>query len=435
MTGNERKGEKAGALGKHGKLGKLNRYGFQELTPVQSAIDQFFPMFGTLPAETVDMALSLGRIVAREVTAPNPIPPFPRSAMDGYAIRAEDTFGVTPSKPKKLRLVGKIPIGEYSDVALQPGQAVEIATGAPVPEGADAVIKVEDTREDGEFVEVFSALAPGKNVAPVGEDTPEGRVIAHAGCQLTPAHVGLLCAAGVDRVLVSRRPRVALIGTGDELLPPGVPLEPGKIHESNNAMNRALLSFYGAEVVEQEHLPDDLDEIKAAIVDGTGKADMVVCSGGTSVGTKDFLPRAVAEVGEVVVHGLGQRPGTPVLLGKVRGKPVVCLPGFPVANFIGVLKIAGPLVRYLQGATVLDPRKVAFGVVSRDVPVKGFGQVNHLRVKLEVTPKGYVVHPVKLAGSGVLRSITESDGFVEIPPESEGVEAGEVVKVYYHPFH
>lgn len=410
----------------------LHKHGFQDVTPLEEAIGKFFPLFPQLSAEIVSLDKALERCAANDIRAPNNVPPFRRSAMDGFAIRAEDSFSATPTNPKPLEIIGSIQIGEFKEIDLDHNQAVEVATGAPVPVSSTAVIKVEETKVEGSTVQIFNNLPPGKNIAPAGEDIAEGRVVLEAGTIITGAHVGLLAACGVPEISVRCIPRVIILGTGDELVPPTENLSPGKIHESNTVMTSVLLDHYGARVVETRHLPDDLSTIEDAIQSATQTADLVLCSGGTSVGRKDFLPQAVAELGEIIVHGVGQKPGSPVLLGRIHEKPVICLPGFPVANYIGIMKIAGPLIRHLQGAKERDPRKMVFGVLAKRVSAKGFGFINHLRVKLEETATGYQVHPVKLAGSGILRSITESDGFVEIPANCEGFEKGEVVKVYLH---
>ncbi len=410
----------------------IQKYGFQHLVPLETAINTYFPRFPMLQIEEFLLEHALNRILAADILAPINLPPFARSAMDGFAIKASDSFGATASKPKELDLAGEIPIGNVPKHDLKTGQAMEIATGAPLPPGADAVIRVEDTKVYGKRVKIFQAIPPQQNVTLEGEDVSKGVVVLRKGEEIRPDQLGLLRSLGIEKVKAARQPRLAFLATGDELIAPGNPLAPGKIYDSNNLMNSALLSRYGAQVVVQKILPDKPDVIKQEIQAVLNSIDVVVCSGGTSVGTKDFLPRVVQEMGEIVVHGIGLKPGSPVLLGIVSGKPIICLPGFPVANYIGVVTILGPLLRHLQGATKRDPRPIVYGQIAKNVSVKGLGRINYLRVNLQENETGYKVIPTKLSGSGILRSLVESDGLVEIPADVEGLEEGQIVKVFLH---
>ncbi len=413
-------------------VGGIQKYGFQHLVPLATAIATYFPRFSLLGKEEILLEHSPNRILGDDIIAPINLPPFARSAMDGFAINAKESFGASPSKPKLIDLVGEIPIGGIPVRDVGPGQAMEIATGAPLPKGADAVIRLEDTKVEGKKVKIFAAIPPQQNVTLEGEDVARGSLILHKGEEIRPDHLGLLRSMGLEKVSVARQPRVGMFATGDELMPPGQPLPPGKIYDSNNLMNSALLSRYGAMVVSQRLLPDNPSVIKQEILAGIETLDVVVCSGGTSVGKKDFLPQIVQELGEIVVHGIGQKPGSPILLGIINKKPVICLPGFPVANYIGIIAVLGPLLRHLQGALKRDPRPVVFGRIAKNVSVKGLGRINYLRVNLQETNDGYVIVPKKLSGSGILRSLAETDGLVEIPADVEGLEEGQVVKVYLH---
>jgi len=414
------------------QVGGIEKYGFQALVPLETAIAKYFPHFSALGFEDVLLEQALNRILGEDVIAPINLPPFARSAMDGFAIFAKDSFGASPSKPKLLDIAGEIAIGNVPQHELNEGQAMEIATGAPLPRGADAVIRVEDTKVEGSRVKIFQAIPPQRNVILEGEDVTAGSLILHKGEEIRPDHIGLLRSLGIQKLKLAKQPRLVLLATGDELILPGKPLAPGKIYDSNNLMNSALLSRYGAVVVTQELLPDDPAIIRQEVLTGSNNMDVVVCSGGTSVGKKDFLPQVLQELGEIVIHGIAQKPGSPILLGKVGGKPVICLPGFPVANFISIITILGPLLRYLQGALKRDPRPIVFGRIAKNVSVKGLGRINYLRVNLQETDTGYVIVPKKLSGSGILRSLVESDGLVEIPADVEGLEEGEIVKVFLH---
>ncbi len=410
----------------------LQKYGFQNFIPLDMAINQYFPRFAPLESEDVGLELALNRILGADIIAPINLPPFDRSAMDGFAINANDSFGASALKPKQLDIVGEIAIGDKPSYNLRSGQAMAIATGAPLPHGADAVIRVEETKAEGNRLKIFQAIPPQQNVSFEGEEVTKGAIVLRKGEEIRPDQLGLLRSMGMEKIKVARQPRLILLATGDELSPPGKLLVPGKIFDSNNLMNSALLSRYGAVVIAQKVLPDNPDVIRREILVAINAADAVVCSGGTSVGSKDFLPRVVQDVGEIVVHGVGSNPGSPILLGIISGKPIVCLPGFPVANYIGIVKILGPLLRQLQGARIRDPRPFVFGRIAKNVSVKGLGRINYLRVNLQETGAGFAIIPKALSGSRILRSLTESDGLVEIPADVEGLEEGQIVKVFLH---
>ncbi|KKN23544.1 hypothetical protein LCGC14_0903890 [marine sediment metagenome] len=361
------------------------------------------------------------------------IPPFDRSAMDGYALRAENTFGASPNNPKKIELIGTIEIGETSSLELKEKQGIRISTGAPIPEGADAVIKIEDTEIEDSTITLYTALVPGKNVSKEGEDIREGVQVLNKGIDIKAEHIALLTSLGYKNIKVITKPKISVFSSGDELLEPGDILKPGKIYNSNTPMVSSLVKLYGGTVIRAETVKDNKAIIKEKIMEAAGDSDIIIFTGGTSVGTKDYLPEIVKEIGDIITHGIAQRPGAPVLIGVISEKLIFCLPGTPVAAYISFLKIVGITIRKMLGSITIDPRIEVLSVISRDVPVSGLGFLHYLRVKIERSEENFIAHPVKLKGSGVISSLTESDGIVEIPPYQEGLKKGDKVTVKLFP--
>jgi len=410
-------------------LEKLRKIGFSKLTPLEDALETLFSHIHLNPIEEIEINNALNRILAIDMISEMDIPPFDRSAMDGYAILAEDSFGASPKNPKSIKLAGKTEIGESSTLKLNKGEGIRISTGAPTPEGADAVIKIEDTEIKNNLISLYISLPPGKNVSKKGEDIKIGTQVLDKGTELKAEHIALLTSLGFKRVKVRTKPKVSVFSSGDELLEPGDPLLPGKIYNSNTPMISALVKLYGGEVIRGETIKDDKNFIKNRLCNAAEDSQVIIFTGGTSVGTKDYLPEVIKESGTILIHGIAQRPGAPVLIGLLSDTLIFCLPGTPVAAYVSFLKIAGLAIRGLMGCSVLDPRIEMIAEISRDVPVSGLGYLHHLRVKIEKSDEKFVAIPVKLKGSGIISSLTESDGIVEILPYQEGLKKGEKVMV------
>jgi len=361
------------------------------------------------------------------------IPPFDRSAMDGYAIKAEDSFGASPKNPKKIKLVGTIEIGEYPRLRINRSEGIRISTGAPIPEGSNAVIKIEDTEIDKDIVNLYTSLVPGKNVSKRGEDLKIGTKILSDGVELKAEHIALLCSLGFNKVMVRTKPEISIFSSGNELIEPGEPLKPGKIYNSNTFMISALVNLYGGIVVRSETVKDDKESIKKKLFEASKDSQIIIFTGGTSVGTKDYLPEIMEESGLILTHGVAQRPGAPVLMGFLNDTLIFCLPGTPVAAYVSFLRITGPSIRKMLGCSVLDPRISINAKIAKDIPVSSLGFLHYLRVKLEKHNEEMIAVPVKLRGSGVISSLTFSDGIVEILPLQEGLKKGENVIVKLHP--
>ena len=414
-------------------LDKLKKVGFSRLISLEDAISKLEPFIKPNPIEEINIDMALNRVLARDVETALDIPPFDRSAMDGYALKATDTFRASPKNPRTVKLTGQIEIGESKDLEIKEGEAIRISTGAAMPRGADSVIKIEDTEVENEMIALFTSIVPGKNVSKKGEDVSKGTKILRKGTTLKSEHLALLASSGINTIKGSQTPTISIFATGNELIEVGNPLEPNKIYNSNNAMLSSLVRLYGGKITRNLTLKDDKILIEESLIQAGKDSQIIIFSGGTSVGTKDFLPEVVQENGRVLAHGIAMRPGSPILIGMHKKSLVFCLPGTPVAAYVGFLIFVGPTIRKLMGALDPDPRVEIMATIDRDVPVSTMGYIHHLRAKLTKAENEFIATPTKLKGSGIISSITESDGIIEIPPYREGLKKGEKVIIKLHP--
>ena len=412
---------------------KLRKIGFSKLTSLEDALAKLFSRLTLNDIEEIKTQDALNRVLGENIISEMNIPPFNRSAMDGYAVKAEDTFGASPKNIKKIKLIGTIEIGETSNLILNHGEGIRISTGAPIPIGANAVIKIEDTEIENNEISLYTALVPRKNISYAGEDINQGTQILNRGTVIKPEHIALLSSLGFVKIKVSIKPKVSVFASGDELIEPGNVIEPGKIYNSNTPMISNLVKIYGGVVVRGETVKDDKDAIKKKLIEASNDSQALIFTGGTSVGTKDYLPEIIHETGDVLVHGIAMRPGSPVLIGVLNEKFIFCLPGTPVAAYVCFLQIVGPTLKKILGCTILDPRIKIIAHLKKDVPVSSLGFLHHLRVKIDITENQIIANPVKLKGSGVISSLTESDGIIEILPHQEGLKKEEKVVVKLFP--
>lgn len=381
-----------------------------------------------------------GRIASEDVNAGMDVPHYRRSAMDGFAVRAFDTMGAGSNSPVLFKLGEKV----------EKGVCMRVHTGSAVPDSADAVVMLEDTMVHGDTVEVFSQLHPLKNVGEIGEDIRKGELIIIAGHMLRPCDIAVLASLGIEKINIMRKPIVAIIPTGEELVPRGtrVPGE-GEVYETNGLMASLYVRKWGGIPRLFDIVTDDPERIKQAIL-RVSEADMIIISGGTSVGKRDYVPAVVESLGMLQVHGVGISPGKPTALGFINKKPVVCMPGYPVAGMVALYFFARQALHKL--AHIPDgPERVIRAVLSEKIPgrtgFKTFARVKleplttYLRTQFETpleTPHlnagsgGRVVLkavPLATSGAGILSSVSKADGFVIIPENVEGKSKGEEVDV------
>jgi molybdopterin molybdotransferase len=404
--------------------------GFRDRAEVDAVLRLLDARVGRLPGEPVPLATCSGRVLAEAVVSAVDVPAFARAAMDGFALRAEDTFGADAYNPIPLSLVGEALPARPFGGTLQPGQAVRIMTGAPIPVGADAVLMAEVAQEQpGGRVLAREPVSPGRHVGRVGEDVAKGRAVLPSGRKLRPQDVGLIASIGVNTITVVARPRVAVLVTGDELLPAGSQPQGYRIVDSNSPMLAALVARDGGECLPARHLPDRYEAVRDAIRDAF--ADVILVSGGSSVGKEDHAPRAVAELGELAVHGVALRPASPTGVGfypsPERGRVVFLLPGNPVSCLCGYDLFAGRVVRRLGGRDwELPYRRVTLPLASK--VVSAVGRVDYVRVR--VTDDA--VEPIAVSGASILSTTVVADGFVLVERDREGFAPGESVEVWLY---
>ncbi|MFX1276579.1 MAG: gephyrin-like molybdotransferase Glp [Promethearchaeota archaeon] len=414
---------------------KLRKIGFAKLTLLEEALKELFSHIKLTSIEEIETSEALNRILAEDIQSNIDIPPFDRSAMDGYALKAEDTFGTSPKNPRTVKQVGRIEIGEKKDeLKIEEGEAIRISTGAAIPKGANAVIKIEDTEIKKDIITLYTPLVPGKNVSKKGEDIPIGTKVLEKGIEIKAEHVALLSSLGFKKIKVRMKPNLSVFATGDELIEVGKPLEPNKIYNSNSPMISSLVKLYGGNILREVTIKDDKKHLKDKLLEASIDSDIIIFTGGTSVGTKDFLPEVVEECGTILTHGVAMRPGSPILIGILnKGTLVFCLPGTPVAAYICFITIAGLALRKMMGCLKIDPRIEINVSIAKDVPVGRMGYVHHLRVKIEKSRDEFIAIPIKLKGSGIISSLTGSHGTIEIQPNQEGLKKGEQVFAKLHP--
>ncbi len=354
-----------------------------------------------------------GRINAFDVVADTDVPHYRRAAMDGFAVRASDTLGA----------------GSNSPIILTPGTGVErgkcavVHTGSPLPEGADAVVMMEDTVMHGDSIEIFTQVHPFKNVGEIGEDIQKGEVILKEGHRLRPCDIAVMASLGIRDIKVFRKPLVAIIPTGEELVPRGKEgLKEGEIYETNGLMAALYIQRWGGTPRLLDIVTDSPTRIKEAIMSNLD-ADMIIISGGTSVGRRDYVPGIVESIGTLLVHGVGISPGKPTALGIINSKPVVCMPGYPVAGIVALYWFAHPALRKL-GKFPYEPDRIVRAVLSDKIASRA-GYKTFARVKIN---NGKAI-PLATSGAGILSSVSKADGFVIIPENIEGLSAGEEVDV------
>jgi molybdopterin molybdotransferase len=399
--------------------------GFKDRAEVPAVIALLDRRTQPLVSESVPLSAAAGRVLAESIISRVDVPGFARAAMDGYAVRAADTFGAEPDSPLSLTVVGECRPGAAFGGTVSSGQAVRVMTGAPIPAGADAVLMAEAAQEQDGVVLVKEAVTPGRHVGRVGEDVTAGMEILPTGRVLRPQDLGLLAAIGEATVRVVRRPRVAILVTGNELLPPGSTPEGVRIVDSNSPMLAALTNRDGGLCEPIVYLKDEYEAVKTAIRDSV--ADVVLVSGGSSVGQEDFAPRAVAELGELAVHGIALRPASPTGLGFVKSKVVFLLPGNPVSCLCAYDLFAGRVIRTLGGRTQNLPYRIDHRPVVSKI-VSAVGRVDYVRVRIV----GGQVEPVAVSGASILSTTVSADGFVLVPGDCEGYGPGEWIDVFLY---
>ena len=401
--------------------------GFARYTKLEDALKLVLSRVKRLSSETVPFERALGRVLAEDVVSKTDVPPFDRSAVDGYAVRAADTFGATETKPRRLHVIGSIPIGAPTRLRVRRGEAAKIMTGAPMPAGGNAVVMVEHVSARGKQLDVHAPLTPGKNVSARGEDVRAGEVVLKHGQSLRPQDIGMLASTGNHRVRVARRPRVAILSTGSELRKPGTRLGPAKIADTNSYSLAAAVVRCGGASRRLGIVPDKPKSLRRTLRKAV-KHDAVLVSAGSSVGERDIVPDVIREMGELLLHGIAIRPGGPTAFGVVGGKPVFGLAGFPVASLVAFDMLVRPALRAMQGLPADRGYPRVRARLARKIS-STLGRADIVRVGLRSRRGTLTAEPIRVTGSGILSSMTRADGFVVVPEDLEGFWEGASVEV------
>src|SRR5580704_10467032 len=398
--------------------------GFAQRHTVDAALAWLDVQLQPLKAEVVPLRLAAGRVLAASVVSDVDVPGFDRAMMDGYAVLADSTEGASAYTPLQLKVVGESMPGCPFDGVVRKGEAVRIMTGAPMPDGTDSVLPAEWIEAEADLISALAAVSPGKHVGQLGEDITKGTTLLESERVLRPQDLGVLSSVGHAEVQVVRRPRVRLAVTGNELLPSGMRPRGFHIADANGPMLAALIDRDGGLVDFPGLLKDDRDAILEAL---QSDADIVIVSGGSSVGIEDLAPMLVAQLGELAVHGIAMRPSSPTGLGRLGHRLIFLLPGNPVSSLCAYDFFAGRAIRALGGRGKEWPYRSMRGKLNRKIS-SPIGRLDYARVKVD----GDLVEPLSVAGASLLSSTTRADGFVIVGDDSEGFAAGADVEVWLY---
>jgi molybdopterin molybdotransferase len=372
--------------------------------------------------ERVALADGNGRVMAADLTSAVDVPPFSRAGMDGYAVRAEDTFGASRQEPKTLRCVEQLFTAQVASRSVGTGECIEIATGAPLPDGADAVVMVEETeKEPSGDVRIFTPVYPRQNVGRRGADIHAGQVVLRAGDVLNASRIGALAALGATHVEVYEKPRVAILSTGNEIVDPGEPLAPGQIYDINRFTLSAIVAEHGGVPEPHRTAADTIEDLSRAI-DECLDADVLVFSGGSSVGERDLILDVLGSKGEILFHGIAVKPGKPTAFGIVRNRIVFGMPGYPTSCLSNGYMLLVPALRRMARLPELAIRTVAAPLGQRIVSTTGRHQFYTVRLVDGIAQPAF-------KASGDITSMSLADGYIEIPAQTDIVEKGEVVEI------
>ena len=401
-----------------------------EADEAKKIIQETFEKNYTSQSEIINISESANRITFRKIESRIDFPPFNRSLKDGFAIKAEDSYGVNEENPKRLKVIDFLEAGSFTDKTVEPGNCVEISKGAPIPEGADAVIMVEFTYNseenselDSDEVEILTSVTPSQDIGQKGSDVKEGQVILEENIVLNPPKIGVIAAQGIDTVEVYRKPKVGIISTGNELLTNQEELRPGKIYDVNSEMIRSAVNNCGAEGECLGIVRDNYDDLKNKITESLKECDILLCSGGTSAGVGDNIRHILDELGEVYIHGITVQPGKPTILGLVDGKIVIGLPGNPVSAIVIFNVFVAPAIKKLAGFKEEEEHKTIKGTLAKRIH-SPIGRMQYQLVRVE----GDKIYPI-FKDSGAIFSLASAAGYTKVSKQTELLEEGEEVEV------
>ena len=381
--------------------------------------------------ERILLSRAHDRVLAEDILAPMDVPPFDRSTVDGYAVRAVDTFGADEDRPVALKLCGQVTVGETPSVILESGMTAEIATGAPLPKGGDAVVMVEYSTRRDDNVFIHRPVSKGENMMEAGSDIRKGEKILKKYQRLSSREIGVLAALGLTEVDAYKRPRVAILSTGAEVVEPGKPLPSGKIYDINAYTFSAAVLECGGEPINLGIIPDDRNQLKAAVKKALNLGDAVITSGGVSVGPKDIIPQVVDTLGEpgVIISRIAVKPGKPTTIAIIDGKPVFSLPGHPTSSLLMFHMIVRPIICKMAGRPEETPPTLKAVAATKMFPAKG--RRTFVMVNLNYDKTGQLfASPVPTGLSGAITTLAKASGFVEIEEKQQFIDVGAIIKVH-----
>ncbi len=393
----------------------------------------------TLPeilSEDISILDAAGRITAKDIVSPVDLPDFSRSSMDGYAVRAQDTFGATESLPAYLQIIGDVLMGEEPAIVINKGTAARISTGGMLPKGADAVVILEHTQTiDKNSIEALYSAAPGENIVQVREDIKKGEVLVKKGHKIRPQDIGAFAGIGIDRITVYAKPKVAVITTGNEIIDIKEDSRFGCVRDINSYYLSSLINSDGGVPIRKGIIKDDYSELRSAVEESLSEADVVILSGGSSVGARDLTAKVINDIGKpgVLIHGVSIKPGKPTIIGVVNKKPVFGLPGHPVAVGVSYGLFVKRVIRSLAGIVLKDVEFADRMVKARLLKnvASASGREDYIRVELRSENGELTALPI-LGKSGLISTLVKATGYIVIPENRLGIEAGEMVEVFLY---
>ncbi|MEJ2167991.1 MAG: molybdopterin molybdotransferase MoeA [Desulfobacterales bacterium] len=387
-------------------------------------------LFSPMPTENISLTESIGRILATDIRSDIDLPDFSRSIMDGFAVKGASTFGASEGNPAYLTVAGTVAMGESADISLGPGEAVRISTGGMLPPGADSVVMVEHTSAiDDTTIEVYRSVAPGQNMVAVGEDIKKGEIVLAAGRRIRPQEAGMLAALGNHKVLVYKKPIIGIISTGDEIVPVDEAPGPGRIRDINTYTLSGLIQESGASPVQFGIVHDDYNALLEQSSRAISQCDMVLVSGGSSIGARDFTIEVIAAMQDAAIlfHGISISPGKPTILAKIKNKAFWGLPGHVVSAMIVFARIVTPFIEYIGGCSAPAKNWRLPARLTRNI-ASAQGRVDYIRVRL-VQKEGTLQAEPILGKSGLINTMVKADGLIEVGMNTEGLDRGAEVEV------
>lgn len=394
----------------------------KEPDEAKELIKTYFNEFYESKSEEVPLEEAYNRIVFEDIYSRIDFPPFDRALKDGFAIKSEDSYGASEENPKKVKIIDSLEAGSYSKKTVELGTAVEISTGSPLPKGADSVLMVEYTLKDGNGVELYKSVTPTQDVGKKGSDVKKDTLLIKKGVVLTADKIGVLAAQGFTNVKVYKKPDIAVISTGNELVKAGSELKESKIYDVNSTMIKNGVSAAGGIATKEGIIKDDYNQLKSIILKSLNKHDILICSGGTSAGVGDVLKHVLDDIGEVKLHGIAVQPGKPTILGVVNDKLVIGLPGNPVSALVIFNVFVAPVIRELAGIS-----EKTLNTVKGTLKKRIHSAVGREQYQLVTYDNGEVIPIFK--DSGAIFSLARADGYVNVSKNTEMVEEGEIVEV------